>query len=195
MSELPGNDFLLMNALWLRKMADQPTLEANAGLSKADTELSLGSVVGAGYVRDLAGHFVLTDDGRQAVLAHYERSYGELQHDPAVVAWYERFETYNSRFLKLVSAWQTESDDSRERVYTRLLRIVERHIDALADGTMRIARYEHYARRFQLSLDRIDAGQTEYVTGPMLDSLHNIWFEFHEDILAVLGRPRESVED
>ena len=57
----------------------------------------------------------------------------------------------------------------------------------------RLPRYRHYADRFRRSLDRVDSGQVEYVTSPTVDSLHNIWFEFHEDILALLGRPRETV--
>jgi hypothetical protein len=27
-----------------------------------------------------------------------------------------------------------------------------------------------------------------------VDSIHNIWFEFHEDILTLLGRPRDVAE-
>ena len=34
-------------------------------------------------------------------------------------------------------------------------------------------------------------GLREYVCKPTIDFVHNIWFEFHEDFLAVLGRPRD----
>ena len=64
---------------------------------------------------------------------------------------------------------------------------------ALEQVADRLPRYRHYADRFRKSLDRVDSGQVEYVTSPTVDSLHNIWFEFHEDILALLGRPRETV--
>ena len=58
-----------------------------------------------------------------------------------------------------------------------------------------IPRYGHYAARFERGLEHVDSGRIDYVSSPMVDSLHNIWFEFHEDLLAVLGRPRESLED
>src|SRR6478672_11898080 len=35
---------------------------------------------------------------------------------------------------------------------------------------------------------RIDEGEKEFVCTPTIDSVHNIWFEFHEDILSVIGR-------
>ena len=50
-------------------------------------------------------------------------------------------------------------------------------------------RYTQYAERFRRSLARVDSGRVEYITSPTVDSLHNIWFEFHEDLLALLGRP------
>jgi hypothetical protein len=138
---------------------------------------------------------VLTDEGRQAVLDYYEATYQDVRADPEIQSWYVRFETVNDRFLQLVSAWQTRggSGDGQERVYDRLARTVERHVAALDQVADRLPRYRHYADRFRRSLDRVDSGQVEYVTSPTVDSLHNIWFEFHEDILALLGRPRETV--
>ena len=94
-----------------------------------------------------------------------------------------------------MSAWQTETDNAQERTYSRLVRVVERHVDAVDHAASWIPRYGQYAARFRRSLDHVDSGRTDYVSSPVVDSLHNIWFEFHEDLLAVLGRPRESVED
>jgi hypothetical protein len=38
----------------------------------------------------------------------------------------------------------------------------------------------------------VDAGDASFVVTPTKDSVHNVWFEFHEDILSVLGRPRDT---
>ena len=32
------------------------------------------------------------------------------------------------------------------------------------------------------------------MVSPSVDSVHNIWFEIHEDILTLLGRPRDVAE-
>ena len=195
MTGLSTEEFLLLNALWLRKMATRGMLEENAGLSSEGAAPRLESAADRELVRGLGDYIVLTDSGRRAVLDHYDSEYRSLREEPEFLEWYERFEGYNSRFLSLMSAWQTESDEAQERTYSRLARIVERHVEALDDAACWIPRYRHYAARFERSLEHVDSGRSDYVSSPVVDSLHNIWFEFHEDLLAVLGRPRESLED
>lgn len=195
MTGLSAEEFGLLNALWLRKMATRGMLEENADVSSAVAEPCLRSAADRELVRALGDYIVLTDSGRQAILDHYDGEYRSLREEPDFLEWYERFEGYNSRFLSLMSAWQTESGEAQERTYSRLARIVERHVKALNDAAGWIPRYRRYAERFERSLEHVDSGRSDYVSSPVVDSLHNIWFEFHEDLLAVLGRPRESVED
>ncbi len=195
MTGLSAEEFGLLNALWLRKMATRGMLEENAGLTSDVAEPCLQAAADRELVRALGDYIVLTDEGRRAVLDHYDGEYRSLREEPEVLEWYERFEGYNSRFLSLMSAWQTESDVAQERTYARLARIVERHVEALNAAASWIPRYHHYAARFERSLEHVDSGRSDYVSSPVVDSLHNIWFEFHEDLLAVLGRPRESLED
>lgn len=195
MEEINEPSFLILNALYLRKIADRDVLAECSGCSAGDVDTILDTAAATALVLGLGSQYVLTDEGRQAVLDYYEATYQEVRADPQIQDWYVRFETVNDRFLQLVSAWQTRGDsgDGQERVYDRLARTVERHVAALEQVAERLPRYRHYADRFRRSLDRVDSGQVEYVTSPTVDSLHNIWFEFHEDILALLGRPRETV--
>jgi hypothetical protein len=195
MEQIDERSFLILNALYLRKIADRDVLAECSGCSASDVDGILDGAAATGLVLGLGSQYVLTDEGRQAVLDYYEATYQEVRADPEIQSWYVRFETVNDRFLQLVSAWQTRGDggDGQERVYDRLARTVERHVSALDQVADRLPRYRHYADRFRRSLDRVDSGQVEYVTSPTVDSLHNIWFEFHEDILALLGRPRETV--
>jgi len=195
MATLPEEQFLLLNALWLRKMATRGTMEENAGLSSAAAESCLRSATELELVREMGDYYVLTEPGRRAVLDHYDGEYAGLRSEPEFLEWYERFEGYNARFLNLMSTWQTETDEAKERTYSRLARVVERHVEALGVAAGWIPRYSHYATRFERSLEYVDSGRPDYVSNPMVDSLHNTWFEFHEDLLAVLGRPRESLED
>ena len=195
MEQIDERSFLILNALYLRKIADRDVLAECSGCSAQDVDSILDTSAATGLVLGLGSQYVLTDEGRQAVLDYYEGTYEGIRTDPEIQNWYVRFETVNDRFLQLVSAWQTRGDggDGQERVYDRLARTVERHVTALEQVADRLPRYRHYADRFRRSLDRVDSGQVEYVTSPTVDSLHNIWFEFHEDILALLGRPRETV--
>ena len=99
-----------------------------------------------------------------------------------------RFETLNDQFIKAVSDWQKNDED--ERAKTKILRVVERLIKAMRDIVPIIPRYENYVRRFTYGVVRVDRGERDYVCGPSIDSVHTVWFEFHEDILSV-GRPRD----
>jgi hypothetical protein len=195
MEQIDERSFLILNALYLRKIADRDVLAECSGCSASDVDGILDGAAATGLVLGLGSQYVLTDEGRQAVLDYDEATDQDVRADPEIQSWYVRFETVNDRFLQLVSAWQTRggSGDGQERVYDRLARTVERHVAALDQVADRLPRYRHYADRFRRSLDRVDSGQVEYVTSPTVDSLHNIWFEFHEDILALLGRPRETV--
>jgi hypothetical protein len=77
-----------------------------------------------------------------------------------------------------------------EKVITRLERLVGRLdplIAALADHD---ARFATYSTRFAAALAGIDDGDHDLVSSPVRDSIHTVWFEFHEDLLRTLGRER-----
>ena len=135
MTTLPEEQFLLLNALWLRKMATRGTMEENASLSNAVAESCLRSATELELVREMGDYYVLNDSGRRAILDHYDSEYAGLRSKPEFLEWYERFEGYNGRFLSLMSAWQTESNEVQERTYSRLARVVDRHIEALGVAT------------------------------------------------------------
>ncbi len=115
-----------------------------------------------------------------------------LRGDSEIENWYQRFETLNSQFLQTISAWQTSGQD--EGVLDKLLKIVSRQVRALGTITETVPRYTRYADRFEHALELVEAGKSEFITSPTADSIHNIWFEFHEDILTLLGRPRLDAE-
>ena len=96
----------------------------------------------------------------------------------------------NDQFIKAVSDWQKTDGDPKAE--SRSHQIVERLIKALDDITavdpaLRALRAPVSPTALRGS---IEANAT-YVCGPTINSVHTIWFEFHEDILSVLGRPRD----
>lgn len=183
--------FLVLNALYLKKMANLAALVECVRLPEGDVQAALNEAVADGQAMDLNGEYLLDVPGRRAVLEYYSEIY--LPKRVAVTEWYERFETLNSQFLKLVSEFQTSGGDAR--VLAQLMKVVGRQITALRKIESDIPRYGVYADRFATAIEKVDLGDKSFVTNPRADSIHNIWFEFHEDILAVVGRPRETVED
>ena len=64
-----------------------------------------------------------------------------------------------------------------------------------ADLADALDRFAHYGPRLAHAIDRLEDGDLDYATKPMIDSYHTVWFELHEDLLATLGieRSKEGV--
>ena len=192
MTVLADDEFTLLNAVYLRKIASADVIGDISGMPAADIAGLLAPAVADGRLEDIGGMYMLTDTGTQELLAEYRDRYAAFRTDLEILGWYERFESINKQFLQAISAWQTDGTDPAK--LDRLLRLVERQTKALRTIERTIPRYARYADRFGAAMDRIDSGDTEYVSSPTADSVHNIWFEFHEDILTVIGRPRDVAE-
>jgi hypothetical protein len=187
---LSDTDFAVLNAIYLKKMATGETIAEVTGLAPDLVGERLEAAVNTMQVLLMPTGAMLLEDGTSAVLATYRDTYAAVRTEPEVLQWYESFETINSRFIAQVSEWQTTDGD--ERIERKLLQTAERLTRDLAALLPRIPRYARYIARFGLGLERVDQGLSEFVCKPTIDSIHNIWFEFHEDILAVLGRPRDT---
>ena len=182
--------FDALNAIYLHKMATPAHVADVTELAQNVVEAILSREQAEEAVLDLGGSWFLQEAGTRKVLAYYRTTYAPLRADGEIIHWYERFETsLNQQFIKAVSQWQTSDGDERAR--DKIAKLVERMIRSLGQITDSVPRYEKYARRFERAMARADRGETDYVCKPTVDSMHNIWFEFHEDILAVVGRPRD----
>lgn len=190
---LTDDEFAVLNAVYLRKIASTDVIEDISGLPESEIASAVTAAVDRGRLVDVGGMYMLSETGTADLLGGYADRYQPLRSDAAVLAWYDRFESINRQFLQAVSAWQTEAGSDPTRL-DRLLRLVERLVKSLAAIEPTIPRYQRYSNRFEAALQHIDTGETEFVTSPTKDSVHNIWFEFHEDILTVIGRPRDLAE-
>ncbi len=73
------------------------------------------------------------------------------------------------------------------------LEAAARDAAALAGDLAAVApRYAAYARRLDDARRAIAAGDGRFVASPFVDSLHQVWFELHEDLLVTLGLSRRS---
>lgn len=184
------NQFAVLNAIYLKKMASAPSIAEMTSLPVAEVSRILADAEADSLTMLLPNGAMLLEAGTQAVLEYYREKYAGVRSQEATLQWYENFETLNSRFIAAVTDWQkTDGDDKVQR---KLLQCAERLTKDLGLLVSQVPRYAEYIRRFESSMDRVDQGQRDYVCKPTIDSVHNIWFEFHEDILAVLGRPRDT---
>lgn len=199
---LDKTDYDVLNVVALKKMA---SADAVVDASGADIEAvgeALDRLAERGLIVVAAGSALPTDEAEPALRDAAEEHYAAVRADADVAAQVERFETVNAQFLTTMSAWQqidvggrkvaNDHSDSAydDKVITRLAKLVARLeplLEALAEYDPRFAGYR---RRFGAALAAIDEGRHELVSSPTADSVHNIWFEFHEDLLRTLGRER-----
>jgi hypothetical protein len=195
-------DYDVLNVLALKKMADAAAIAAVTGTTADDVERRLATLAGDGLAVVAGGAALPTDDAEPALAATAAEVYGPVRADEGVTGLVERFETTNTQFLGAMSSWQQVEVGGRKvtndhtdaaydgRVITRIERLVGRLeplIDALAGHD---ERFTGYSRRFTAALEGIDGGDHDLVSAPTRDSVHNVWFEFHEDLLRTLGRER-----
>ena len=120
--------------------------------------------------------------------------------DDVVRNGYEEFLRYNVELLGVCTDWQVRSgvpNDHSDPAYDASVVARLKAIDAavgpvLDDLATVLDRYRHYAPRFAAALDRLDVGELEWFTKPLIDSYHTIWFELHEDLLSSLGLERSK---
>lgn len=181
--------FLVLNAVYLKKMTNNEQITSITGLPQDNVRELTKGLAANGYLVELPDGVMLMPPGTEAVLEFYRTTYKEFRETPLATQWYEKFEIVNSKFIALVSKWQEQNDPGTEN---RLFQQVEKLQKLLGEIVDRIPRYGEYIRRFNSGIDLVDRGNKQYVCNPTIDSVHNIWFEFHEDILAVVGRPRDT---
>jgi hypothetical protein len=108
----------------------------------------------------------------------------------------------NPELLATCTAWQLRStgtgqtvNDHLDHAYDasvvqRLAGVHERVEPVLTVLAAALWRYGRYPERLANAVRRVQLGESEWFTKPLLDSYHTVWFELHEDLLATLGLQR-----
>ena len=120
---------------------------------------------------------------------------------------YRRFLDLNQQLLRLCTDWQlyppvdnkTPPEPNRHddaaydaEVLARLGKVDGAAQPICGELTDALARFGNYGRRLAAARARVEAGEHDWMTKPMIDSYHSVWFELHEDLLATLGIERGS---
>ncbi|MEZ5245118.1 MAG: hypothetical protein R2707_08490 [Acidimicrobiales bacterium] len=121
----------------------------------------------------------LTAAGTAELAAHLGAETERVGRADLVTA-YEAFLPLNREFLA-----ELAGDASP----TSLATLVRRLDPILAALSAALPRFDRYAERFVDAL-RSAADDPRWLAAPSLDSVHTIWFELHEHLLATLGRSR-----
>jgi hypothetical protein len=197
--------FLVLHGLRLKGFAEAGPVADGAGLAVDDVEAALQALAGEGLVSRREGRisgWSLTSDGR---VEHRRLLGDELDASGAkavVDDAYRRFLEVNPELLAVCTAWQLRPEgdasvpndhsdaDHDRRVVERLVAVDEAVRPITADLERQLERFGRYRPRLGAAVERALAGDGDWITKPIIDSYHTVWFELHEDLLCTLGIER-----
>ncbi len=200
----------MLHGLRLLGFGRSSAVAARFGLTEADVEELLLDAEAMGWVTHTrfatSSGWSLTDRGRvqgERLLAS-ELGPAEAQ----VRDIHDEFIPLNARFQEAVTRWQMRpvagdplaaNDHTDHRWDDRVLADLRSTITAVTPLCRRLsdalARFTGYESRLAAAMDRAEAGERSAVDGlrgesHRGDSLHTVWFELHEDLIATLGITR-----
>jgi hypothetical protein len=198
---------LVMHGLRLKGFAEAAAVAEAVGVEPSDAEPMLDDLVAEGLATYRDGRisgYTLTPAGRAD---HALRLAVELESAGAhqeVGDAYGRFLDLNGRLLSICTAWQLRDGESVVNDHTDPAydAAVIADLRALHDAALPICaalsdaleRFAIYGPSLTHAIERVEAGDTDWFTKPMLASYHTVWFELHEDLLSTLGLERGSEE-
>jgi hypothetical protein len=188
-------ELAVLQAVRLKGRVSRDDLAATLG---DDVGPTVDALVEAGLLAD-GPALRLTPEGR-ARLEELLRDERQNLDTSAMLRAYAEFRSVNPEFKALVTDWQLKdgqpnAHDDPDYDAAVLARLDEVHhrvtpiVDAFSAELPRLGRYR---AKLQTALDRVRAGETMWLSRPLIDSYHTVWFELHEELILAAGLTREA---
>jgi hypothetical protein len=197
----------VLHAVRLKGFADDDTVASMAGLTSADATNVLGELAGQGLAVKREGRlsgWSLTPDGRATHAKLLAADVDDAACRAAVEDAYKRFLALNQRMLECCTLWQLRevdgqqvpndhSDAAHDALAIGKLGAIDDEVQPVcSDLTTELDRFADYGPRLRAARQKVETGDTDWFTKPLIDSYHTVWFELHEDLLATLGIERSK---
>lgn len=175
-----------------------PDLATTLQLDPADVTETVSRLTAAGLLIEGAT-LRISPEGRVwlKVLLEAER---EGVDAAELAAAYDAFRRVNADFKALVKDWQLKGgqpnthDDAEydATVLARLEDVHRRALPVIAAAAAQLPRLGAYAAKLHAAHDKVQAGEIIWLTRPLIDSYHTVWFELHEELILAVGLTREE---
>jgi len=201
---------LVLNGVRLKGFADPGALVDVTGLERTHVDTVLADLGSGGLVTHREGRvsgWALTPAGQAEHRCRLETELEQAGCGAEVEARYQEFLGLNPRFLAAATAWQMRDVDGQavlndhadraydDEVLATLRRLHDEALPLAAALGRLLDRYAGYGPRMSAAIARVEAGELDWFTKPLVDSYHTVWFELHEDLLLTLGRNRSEEEE
>ncbi|MEO6029690.1 MAG: transcriptional regulator [Candidatus Binatia bacterium] len=189
-----AHELAVLMAVRVHGRADAVAVARTAGVDEGTATATLAALRAAETVASAASPssgaaVTLTDQGRArlVLLLASER------HDAGKIAEvYDAFVVADRELKRAITAWQLADDVRKGEARDGVLAAATTAGGVAAVIGAIAPRFAPYAGRLAVAAGAIATGDARFVASPRVDSLHQIWFELHEDLLATLGRSRAA---
>jgi HPt (histidine-containing phosphotransfer) domain-containing protein len=118
----------------------------------------------------------------------------------ALLGVYDEFRAVNRDFKAAITDWQLKDGEPNTHtdakydaaVLTRIDDVHRRVLPIIAAAAAQLPRLSAYSAKLQNALDKVKAGESAWLTRPLVDSYHTVWFELHEELIGAAGLTREA---
>jgi hypothetical protein len=120
----------------------------------------------------------------------------------AMAIVYDDFRTVNAAFKTLVTDWQVKGPEGKPNahddaeydaaVLARLDDVHARVVPVLEAAATQLPRLNAYSAKLAVALEKVNGGDIAWLTRPLIDSYHTVWFELHEELIGAVGLSREE---
>ena len=189
----------VLQAVRLKGKVNPAGLAATVDEDPATVASTVAGLIEAGLL--IGGKALkLSPDGRSRLRALLEQERAGVDHC-AIAAAYEEFVAANADFKVVVSDWKLKDGESNHHddpdhdaaVLARLEAVHARVLKVISAAAEQIPRLRGYADKLVTALQMVQDGDTVWLTQPVVDSYHTVWFELHEElILAAEMTPGSS---
>jgi hypothetical protein len=180
------------------------TVRLKGRVSAADLAGALGADPSAVVDRLVADGALLSAPALRLTSAGRERLAELLEAErtgvdrAAAEAVYERFTPVNADFKSALSQWQLGRASGAANpagdadVLASVQDVHQRVTPVIAAAAELLPRLSRYADRLAAALRLAAAGDLAWLSRPLVDSYHTVWFELHEELIGLAGRTRED---
>ena len=194
-------ELAVLQAVRLKGRVDPADLAATLGAELGDIAPVVERLTAAGLLTEGAT-LRLTGSGSDRLAALLAEEREDI--DPAAIAAaYGDFGAVNADFKRLVTDWQLKGGpdgvpnahddaDYDAAVLARLDDVHARTMPIVAAAAEQLPRLSAYATKLAAALDKVRAGETTWLTRPLINSYHTVWFELHEELIVAVGLTREE---
>jgi hypothetical protein len=194
-------ELTILQAVRLKGRVSPSDLATTLGEDQAGVRATVDRLTAAGLLVEAAAlRISSTGRVRLSELLAAERNGADTT---ALAAAYDEFRSVNADFKALVTDWQlkggpegkpnTHDDaDYDAAVLGRLDEVHARVTPILEAAATQLPRLNAYPAKLRVALRKVKAGETAWLTAPLIDSYHTVWFELHEELILATGLTREE---